>query len=386
MLIAKNEHELHLLPQMLNRHGLIAGATGSGKTVTLQVMAENLSREGIPVFMADIKGDLSGLVVPGNSAKVLDRVKTLSIKDFVFEGNPVTEWDIFSNNGRAIKTTINRMGALLLSRLLNLTDTQSSSLYQIFKIASDNKIDLRNIKDVTSMVNYITNNAERFESLYGKITGASYLALQRSLLMLEDGGADILFNSTTESFDINNFLAIDENGRGVINILDATQLIRSPQVYSTFLLWLLQEFYNTMPEIGDVDKPKIVFFFDEAHLLFDEASKMFTDRVERMVKLVRSKGIGIFFISQNPIDIPEGVLSQLGNRVQHAMRAYTPKEQKAVKTIAQTFRNTSRLDVEKAIGELKIGEALVSFLSADGSPESVERASICPPHSKIGVR
>jgi DNA helicase HerA-like ATPase len=387
MLIAKNGKESHLLPQMLNRHGLVAGSTGSGKTVTLQVMAENISREGVPVFVADIKGDLSGLAVPGaHNAKVLERVNALSITDFSFEGNPIATWDIFSTNGRAIKTTVQRMGALLLSRLLNLTDAQSSSLYQIFKIASDNQIILRNIKDLTSMVNYITNNPVRFESQYGKITSASYLALQRNLLMLEDSGSDVLFSSTPESFDINRFLAIDQNGRGVINILDATRLIKSPQVYATFLLWLLQEFYDTMPEIGDVEKPKIVFFFDEAHILFDEASKVFIDKIERMIKLVRSKGIGIFFVTQNPIDIPEGVLSQLGNRVQHAMRAYTPKEQKAVKTIAQTFRNVSRLNIENAIGELKIGEALVSFLSADGSPVSVERTTICPPRSKIGVK
>ena len=358
----------------------------SGKTVTLQVIAENFSRMGVPVFMADIKGDLCGIEFPGHpSEKITERLEYMGIDDFQFEGNPVRHWDVYSTNGKAIKTTITRMGALLLTRLLDLSEAQSGSLYQIFKIALDYDIVIRNLVDINGMITYILNNSDRFETVYGRISTASYGALQRSLLMLEDGGADVLFSKDIEFFDIMQFMQVDEKGRGVINILDATKLIQSPKVYATFLLWLLQELFEKLPEVGDVQKLKMAFFFDESHLLFDDAPKILTDKIERLVKLIRSKGVGIFFSTQAPADIPDGVLNQLGNRIQHALRAFTPREQKSVRTIAQTFRNSTRLNVERAIGELKIGEALVSFLDESGSPVPVRRALIAPPRSQIGV-
>jgi len=384
MLIAKNSKQIHLLPEMANRHGLVAGSTGSGKTVTIQVMAESFSRIGVPVFMADVKGDLTGLEYPGEpNPKIDKRVKEIGVEDFAFEGNPVKYWDTYGEEGETIKTTVKRLGPNLLGRLLNLSEAQSGSLYQVFKIADDYEITISNLKDLYGVITVILDNAEALEKTYGRISKMSFTALQRSLLMLEDGGNDVLFSSNGEFFDIRNFFAI-EDGRGVINILKATKLIKSQQVYSTFLLWLLAELFEMLPERGDAEKPLIVFFFDEAHLIFDEAPKVLVDRIEKLVKLIRSKGVGVYFITQNPSDIPDDVLNQLGNRVQHSMRAFTPKEQKSVKSIAQSFRPNPGLNVEEAIGELKIGEALVSFLDEQGSPSKVNRALICPPRSRIG--
>lgn len=386
MLIAKNGKELHLLPAMSNRHGLIAGSSGSGKTVTLRVMAENFSKIGVPVFMADIKGDLDGLDAPGNpTPSIAERVSTMKLTDFSFEGFPTRCWDVFGQEGDELKTSINKLTPLLLSRLLNLSDVQNESLSQLFKIARDyssegNPVEIRNIEDMTSVINEIINYSDSLEPKYGKISKQSYTSIQRSMLMLEQDGKDILFSDNP--FDVARFMQT-EGGRGVINIFKARKLYENPMVYSTFLLWLIAELYKSLPECGDLDKPKMVFFFDEAHLLFDDAPKVLVDNVEKLVRLIRSKGVGVFFITQSPSDIPDKVLAQLSNRVQHSLRAFTPKEQKSVKTVAQTFRNESRLDVEKAIGNLKIGEALVSFLDESGSPVPVRKALICPPRSRI---
>ena len=414
MLIAKNGKELHLLPEMSNRHGLIAGSSGSGKTVTLRVMAENFSKIGVPVFMADVKGDLTGLDRSGiETPAIVERVASMHLKDFSFEGFPTQQWDVFGQEGEEVKVSINKLTPLLLSRLLNLSDVQNESLAQIFKIVGDysNKIsgvlnaqdgqegsfaqacqlvkeysstpdtiELNNIEDMTTTINKIIDFSANLEPRYGKISKQSYTSIQRSMLMLEQDGKDVLFSDTP--FDVTRFIKT-EGGYGVINIFKARRLYENPTVYATFLLWLIAELYKALPECGDIKKPKMVFFFDEAHLLFDEAPKVLIDNVEKLVRLIRSKGVGIFFITQRPSDIPDKVLAQLSNRVQHSLRAFTPKEQKSIRTIAQTFRNESRLDVEKAIGRLKIGEALVSFLDAEGSPVPVKKALVCPPRSNI---
>jgi len=386
MLIAKDGKELHLLPEMSNRHGLIAGSSGSGKTVTLRVMAENFSAIGVPVFMADIKGDLNGLDQPGSVTPALrERISSMNLTDFSFEGFPTRCWDVFGQEGDELKTSINRLTPLLLSRLLNLSDVQNESLSQLFKIArdysnTDNPVEIRNIEDMTSVINEIISYSSSLEPKYGKISKQSYASIQRSMLMLEQDGKDVLFSDTP--FDVTRFMQT-EDGCGVINIFKAQKLYENPMVYSTFLLWLIAELYKALPECGDLDKPKMVFFFDEAHLLFDDAPKVLVDNVEKLVRLIRSKGVGVFFITQSPSDVPDKVLAQLSNRVQHSLRAFTPKEQKAVKTVAQTFRNDSNLTVEKEIGNLKIGEALVSFLDESGSPVPVRKAFICPPRSRI---
>jgi len=385
MLIAKGKQQLHLLPSMVTRHGLIAGATGTGKTVTLQVIAENLSKAGVPVFMADIKGDLKGIAQPGSKPEMIKRAESLGVTDYAFSGNTVTNWDIYSNNGSAIKTTISRVGVTLISRMLDLTSAQESTLYQIYRIAEDNSIVLKNVRDIYSMANYIMEHTENYEADYGRVSKVSCGTLQRALLAFEDDGQDTLFDIYGDVFDINRLMAIDEEGHGTINILDATKIIHSPRVYSLFLLWLLNELFSVLPEAGDLDKPKMAFFFDEAHLLFRDAPKVLIEQVEKLVKLIRSKGVGIFFITQNPADIPDTILSQLGNRIQHAMRCYTPKEQKALRTISQTFRTSSAQAVEKAITQLGIGEALISFLNKEGIPNYVQRAKVCPPRSQIGV-
>ena len=383
MIIAKNRTHIHLLPEMSNRHGLIAGSTGGGKTITMQVMAENFSKIGVPIFMADIKGDLSGIAFPGTeSDKLTARVNTIGLKDFKFEGNPVRHWDPFEYDNSAIKTSISRVGPMLLTRLLDLTPAQEGTLYQIFKIVRDHDIDLIDSLDLTSVINLITEDTKKFEPKYGRLSTQSLGALQRSMILLEDDGNDVLFDG--DVFDVNELLKV-EDGKGVINILKADRLINSPRMYATLLLWMLGELYETLPEVGDVDKPTMVVFFDEAHLLFTDAPKLVTEKIERLVKLIRSKGVGIFFSTQVPGDIPDGVLSQLANRVQHSMRAFTPKEQSAVKTIAQTFRTNGKLNIEKAIMELKIGEALVSFLDITGTPGIVKRALIAPPRSRMGV-
>jgi len=383
MIIGKNDRELHLLPGMANRHGLIAGATGTGKTVTLQVIAENFSRNGIPVFMADVKGDLSGISQPGTEhPKISERIERMELSDHAFEGYPVAFWDIFGEQGHPVRTTISEMGPLLLSRLLNLNETQSGTLTLVFKIADDNGLLLLDMKDIRSMLQYVGDNDDTFSTEYGRVSKASIGAIQRSLLTLESEGGDRLFGEP--AINIDDLLQVDENGYGIINILSSTKLINSPKIYATFLLWLLSELFEQLPEVGDPEKPKCAFFFDEAHLLFEDAPKALEDKIEQVVRLIRSKGVGVYFISQNPMDIPEDILGQLGNRVQHALRAFTPKDQKAVKAAAQTFRANPDLDVEKAITELGVGEALVSFLDEKGSPGVVERALIAPPRSQIG--
>jgi len=385
MIIAQGKNKIKLNTKMLTRHGIIAGSTGSGKTVTLQVIVENLSKNSIPVFMADIKGDLSGIAYPGKDTKIKERAKTLKINNFEFESYPVVNWDVYGKSGNIIKTTLSRLGINNISKMLDLTNTQEGVLYQIFKIAKDNSIDIRNTNDLISLINYIVKNADKYEEKYGKISKVSYSTLQRSLIAFEESGNEVLFDVYNNVFDIQNFIKVDENNKGTINILDATKLINSPKVYSTFMLWLLNELFLTLPEVGDIQKPKIVFFFDEAHLLFKNTSKMLEEQIEKLVKLVRSKGVGVFFITQNPADIPESILSQLGNRVQHSMRCFTPKEQKAVRAISQTFRTSFAYNVENIITNLGIGEALVSFLDNNGIPEYVQQANIYPPRSRIGV-
>ena len=383
LLVGKGEKELFVLPKMANRHGLIAGATGTGKTVTLQVLAENFSRIGVPVFLSDVKGDLSGISKPGEEhPKITERVNTIGISDFSFSGNPVTFWDVFGEQGHPIRTTISEMGPLLLSRLLNLNDTQTGVLSLIFRIADDDGLLLLDIKDLRSILQYAGENAAEFTTEYGRISRASVGAIQRKLLSLEDQGGDIFFGEPALNLD--DFLQTNENGNGIINILAANKLIGSPRIYATFLLWLLSELFEQLPEAGDPEKPKLVFFFDEAHLLFDNAPDALQEKIEQVARLIRSKGVGVYFVSQNPLDIPDEVLGQLGNRIQHALRAYTPRDQKAVRAAAQTFRTNPKLDTEVAIAELGIGEALISFLDEKGRPNMVEQALIRPPFSQIG--
>ena len=383
LLIAKGEKDLFIIPHMANRHGLIAGATGTGKTVTLQVIAENFSLAGIPVFMADVKGDLSGISKPGKqNDKLAQRLKKLKIDNHTFQGFPVVFWDLFGKSGHPIRTTVTDMGPLLLSRILNLNETQTGTLNVIFKIADDNGLPILDIKDLRSMIQFVGDNASEFNTEYGRVSTASIGAIQRSILELQNQGAEIFFGEP--ALNIEDFIQTDEKGRGYVNILAAESLINSPKLYATFLLWLLSELFEILPEVSDLDKPKIAFFFDEAHLLFNDAPKALLEKIEQVVRLIRSKGVGVYFITQNPADIPQTVLGQLGNRVQHALRAFTPNDQKAVKAIAQTFRENSKLDVEKVIVELEVGEALVSFLDEDGKPEIVERAFIVPPKGQIG--
>ena len=384
MFIAKNSKELHLLPEMATRHGLVAGSTGSGKTITLQVIAENFSRIGVPVFIADVKGDLTGMEYPGVvNPKIEERIIKCGIDDFKFEGSPVKYWDVYGNEGEAIKTTVKNFGPNLLGRLLNLSEAQTGSLYQVFKIADENKITIKNLKDLYGVVNVIIDNADILESTYGRISKVSFTSLQRSLLMLEDGGNDILFSAVGEVFDIREFFYVT-NGKGVINILKATQLIKSPQVYAVFLLWLMVELFEVLPERGDAEKPLLAIFLDESHLLFKDAPKILTDKIENLIRLIRSKGVCVIFCTQCPSDIPDAVLGQLGNRVLHSMKAFTLKEQKSIRTLAQTFRQDGSIDIEDEIMNLKIGEALISFLNNDGAPSIVSKALVCPPRSKIG--
>jgi len=372
-----------LLPKMANRHGLVAGATGTGKTVTLQLMAESFSKIGVPVFMADVKGDLSGICMPGSPNPKIDaRIKQLGLTGHSFSGCPVTFWDILGELGHPVRTTISEMGPLLLSRLLNLNDTQSGVLSLVFKVADDNGLLLLDLKDLRAMLQHVADNATQLRAQYGNVSAASIGAIQRNLLTLEEQGADNFFGEP--ALNIDDLIQSDEKGHGVINILSAEKLIHSPKIYATFLLWLLSELFEQLPEVGDLEKPKLVFFFDEAHLLFSDAPKALLDKIEQVVRLIRSKGVGVYFVSQNPLDIPESVLGQLGNRVQHALRAFTPKDQKAVRTAAQTFRSNPALDTEIVITELGVGEALLSFLEENGTPSVVERALICPPQSQIG--
>jgi len=383
LLIAKNHLDIFLLPQMANRHGLVTGATGTGKTVTLQSLAESFSRLGVPVFLADIKGDLSGLAnAGGGNAKVAERIKQLKLEAFEHQSFPVTFWDMFGANGHPLRATISEMGPLLLGRMLNLNDTQQGVLTLIFKIADDQGLLLLDLKDLRTMVQHVGENARDFTTEYGNVSVASVGAIQRGLLALEAEGGEHLFGEP--ALDINDLLQTDHRGRGMLNIFVADKLMQSPKVYATLLLWLLSELYENLPEVGDLDKPKLVFFFDEAHLLFNDAPGALLDKIEQVVRLIRSKAVGVYFVTQNPADVPDKVLSQLGNRVQHALRAFTPRDQKAVKTAAQTLRDNPDLDEETVITELGVGEALVSCLDAKGRPSVVERAFIVPPQSQLG--
>ncbi len=384
LLIAKNaEKELCLLPQMANRHGLITGATGTGKTVTLQKMAESFAGIGVPVFMADVKGDLSGIAAAGTASdKLMARLAAIGITEFKPQANTTVFWDVFGEQGHPVRATISDMGPLLLGRLLNLNETQAGVLQLIFKVADDNGLLLLDLKDLRAMVQYVGDNAKQFTTEYGNISSASIGAIQRNLLNLEQQGGERFFGEPM--LDLADLIQTDSNGRGIVNVLAADKLYQSPQLYSTFLLWMLSELFEHLPEVGDPEKPKLVFFFDEAHLLFNDAPKALVDKIEQVVRLIRSKGVGIYFVTQSPLDLPDSVLGQLGNRVQHALRAFTPRDQRAVKAAAETMRANPGFDSASVITELGVGEALVSFLDAQGSPAIVERANIIAPGSRLG--
>ncbi|KQP16602.1 helicase HerA-like domain-containing protein [Methylobacterium sp. Leaf93] len=368
--------------RLANRHGLVAGATGTGKTVTLQVLAEGFSNAGVPVFAADIKGDLSGLAAAGESKPVF--VKRAEELGIAYEPDrfPTVFWDLFGAQGHPIRCTVIEMGPLLLARLLELNDTQEGVLNIAFRVADDNQWPVLDLKDLRALLLYCTENLKEISGKYGNVSAASVGAIQRQLLMLENQGADQFFGEP--ALDLNDFMKRDRDGRGIINILAADKLMQRPRLYASFLLWMLSELFEQLPEVGDLDKPKLVFFFDEAHLLFDDAPKALLDAVEQVVRLIRSKGVGVYFVTQNPLDLPESVLGQLGNRVQHALRAFTPRDQRAVKAAADTFRQNPGFDVASAITELAVGEALVSFLEAKGTPSIVERALIAPPQGRVG--
>jgi len=383
LVIAQGSTPLYLLPKMANRHGLVAGATGTGKTVTLQVMAEAFSRIGVPVFAADVKGDLSGISQPGTpNPKIDERAKKLNLSAFSYGPCPVTFWDVFGEQGHPVRATISEMGPLLLARLLNLNDIQESVLALVFKIADDNGLLLLDVKDLQALLQYVGETSKQFQTQYGNISAASIGSIQRGLLALQQQGAAKFFGEPALNLD--DLMQTDSNGHGIVNILAADKLLQSPKVYATFLLWLLTALFERLPEVGDPEKPKLIFFFDEAHLLFADLPKVIEDKVVQVVRLIRSKGVGVYFVTQNPLDVPETVLGQLSNRVQHALRAFTPKDQKAVRAAAETFRTNPKLNVEQAITQLAVGEALVSFLDETGTPGIVERALICPPHSQIG--
>ena len=384
LLIARHATaECFLLPQLANRHGLITGATGSGKTVTLQTMAQSLSRIGVPVFMADVKGDLTGLSQTGKlSDKMAAVLKERDLDTPAFAPCPTTLWDVFGEQGHPVRATVSDMGPLLLGRMLNLNDTQEGVLNLVFKIADDRGMLLLDLKDLRAMLQYVGDNAKEFTTEYGNVSAASIGAIQRGLMQIEQQGGDKFFGEPM--LDIHDFMQTDGNGHGMVNILAADKLMNSPRLYATFLLWMLSELFEQLPEIGDPDKPKLVFFFDEAHLLFNEAPKALIERIELVVRLVRSKGVGVYFVTQNPLDIPDSVLAQLGNRVQHVLRAFTPRDQKAVAATAQTMRPKKGLDIEAAITDLAVGEALVSLLDAKGRPSETERVYVLPPASQLG--
>jgi DNA helicase HerA-like ATPase len=383
LLIARNrDTECLILPGLANRHGLITGATGTGKTVTLQAMAEQFSAIGVPVFMADIKGDLTGISQAGHVGEKMAKVLAeRGLPTPPSRACPATVWDVFGEQGHPVRTTISDMGPLLLARMLNLNETQTGVLNLVFKIADDNGMLLLDLKDLRAMLQHVGENAKQFTTQYGNISAASVGAIQRGLLQIEQQGGDRFFGEPM--LDINDFMQTVD-GRGMINILAADKLLNSPRLYATFLLWMLSELFELLPEIGDPEKPKLVFFFDEAHLLFNEAPKVLVERIELVVRLVRSKGVGVYFVTQNPLDIPDSVLGQLGHRVQHALRAFTPRDQKAVRATAETMRPRAGLDIEAAITELAVGEALVSFLDAKGRPTETARVYVLPPGSQIG--
>jgi hypothetical protein len=383
---ANGERQVLRLDQA-NRHGLIAGATGTGKTVTLQGLAESFSAAGVPVFVADVKGDLAGISMAGspqfkNADKLESRARELGMEDYAYADNAAVFWDLYGEQGFPIRTTISEMGPLLLSRLLDLNDTQEGVLNIIFRYADDNGLLLLDLGDLQAMLAYAYDNASELSGSYGNVTRPSVGAIQRQLLSFESQGADLFFGEP--ALEIDDFLKVDDRGRGMINVLAADKLMRGPKLYATFLLWLLAELFESLPEVGDPEKPRLVFFFDEAHLLFDEAPEALEDKVEQVVRLIRSKGVGVYFVTQNPIDIPEKIAGQLGNRVQHALRAFTPRDKRAIRAAAETFRINPDLDVEQAITELKVGEALVSTLDEDGAPGVVQRTLVKPPYSRLG--
>ena len=385
ILIGKNsKQELFIVPNKANRHGLITGASGSGKTITLKVMAESFSSMGVPVFLADVKGDLAGMCLPGESnEKIQERLNGIGIKDFSFKGFPTVFWDVFGKSGHPIRSTLQSIGSTILSRMLGLNETQEGVLAIIFKIARENGYELIDLKDLRLLLQYVAENSKQYTITYGNIASQSVGSIQRSLLMLEEQGGDFFFGEP--DIDINDFIKINENGLGNINVLHATELYKQPTLYACFLLWLLTALNGTLPEVGDLDKPKMVFFFDEAHLLFDELPDYMLTQVTQIVKLIRSKGIGLYFISQGPTDIPNDISSQLGNRVQHTLRAYTPAEQKVIKAVADSYRANPEFNTEEAISALGTGEALISFMNEKGEPNIVEKATILPPQSQMGA-
>ena len=381
--LAQSDKNLYLLPAMANRHGLIAGATGTGKTITMKVMAESFSDMGVPVFMADVKGDLSGMCRPGSdSENMRSRIARFGIENFQYKPYPTRFWDIFGEKGHPVRVTISEMGPVLLSRLLNLTEVQAGVLNIVFKVADEHGLLLLDLKDLRAMLQYVGDNRAEFTTLYGNVSAASVGAIQRALLAFEGEGGELFFGEP--ALDIRDWMRTDIDGRGYINILSSDRLIQSPTVYSTFLLWMLTELFERLPEVGDLEKPRMIFFFDEAHLLFNGAGKALVQKIVQVVKLIRSKGVGVYFISQSPSDIPNDVLAQLSNRVQHALRAYTPDEQKAVRAAARAFRKNPAFDTEEALMSVGVGEALVSFLDEEGIPSVVERAFILPPQSLMG--
>ena len=386
--VANKEDGEHicLTPKLANRHGLIAGATGTGKTVTLRVLAESFSDMGVPVFMADVKGDLASLADAGvDSEDMKKRIERFGLSDagFSYKAYPVTLWDIFGNKGIPLRTTISEMGPLLLSRLMELSDVQADILTVVFKIADDQNLLLYDTKDLKAVLNYIAENNKDFEADYGKMSPQSITAIVRAVVALETAGGEAFFSEP--ALDLADWLATDENGKGRIQILDAQSLVSNSKMYSTFLLWLLSELFERLPEVGDLEKPKMVFFFDEAHLLFNDAPKVLLEKIEQVVKLIRSKGVGVYFCTQNPRDIPDAVLAQLGNRIQHALHAYTPADQKAVKAAADSFRVNPAFDTFETLQALGTGEAVVSFLQVDGTPGICEKVAILPPQSKLGA-
>lgn len=382
--LGKGGHDAFLLSHMANRHGLIAGATGTGKTVTLKVLAEGFSNLGVPVFMADVKGDLASISQPGSdSAKLRERLAALGRNEHVFTGFPTTLWDVFGEQGHPVRATISELGPLLLARLLNLNEVQAGVLTIVFRVADDNGFLLLDLKDLRAVLQYVAENSAQLTTSYGNVSSASVGAIQRGLLELEEQGGQQFFGEP--ALNIDDLMQTDRSGRGVINVLSADKLMNSPRIYSTFLLWLLAELFEALPEVGDVEKPRMVFFFDEAHLLFSEAPKALLEKIEQVVRLIRSKGVGVYFVTQNPLDIPESVAAQLGNRVQHALRAFSAKDQKAVRAAAETFRSDGSFDVASAVTELAIGEALVSTLDQDGAPTHVQRTLIAPPASRFGA-
>ena len=381
--LAQSDKNLYLLPAMANRHGLIAGATGTGKTITMKVMAESFSDMGVPVFMADVKGDLSGMCRPGaDSENMRSRIARFGMENFRYKAYPTRFWDIFGEKGHPVRVTISDMGPVLLARLLNLTEVQTGVLNIVFKVADEHGLLLLDLKDLRAMLQYVGDNRAEFTTLYGNVSAASVGAIQRALLAFEGEGGELFFGEP--ALDIRDWMRTDIDGRGYINILSSDRLIQSPTVYSTFLLWMLTELFERLPEVGDLDKPRMIFFFDEAHLLFDGAPKALVQKIVQVVKLIRSKGVGVYFITQSPSDIPSDVLAQLSNRVQHALRAYTPDEQKAVRAAARAFRKNPAFDTEEALMSVGVGEALVSFLDEEGIPSVVERAFILPPQSLMG--